>query len=392
MILTAGQQKVLLDFASGENILLLGDPGTGKSTLIETIVNKANKRGLNVARTASTGIAAQLIGGRTIHSLLKAIPRIMKTEAVDYDEKASGLANIDVLIIDEISMLGQKFICYLYNCLAHAGRHIQLILAGDFFQLPPVKDCYAFTSPCWNNLNLRPNILTEVVRQKDTEFVQNINLLKYGDKRCLNYLLSHSSSAPLNGHIAICATRYDAQLINRAQLEELPGIPQVYLSECEGTVSTADTQIEDCLVIKDGMRVMSIINGTEYSNGSLGTVLRHTPDTVEVLFDSGADICFEKICFTVERTDRSGETVKLWQIPLRPAYAITIHKSQGQTFEYLNIDGTKCWAPGQLYVAVSRAKRIEGIHFLTPIKEGNIRTNPTVLRFYEKLESQMKGS
>ena len=78
-------------------------------------------------------------------------------------------------------------------------------------------------------------------------------------------------------------------------------------------------------------------------------------------------------------------TTDVWQIPIRPAYAITIHKSQGQTFQYVNIDGTRCWAPGQLYVAVSRARKIEGIHFLTPIKHCNIKTDPAVIRFYGQL-------
>ena len=171
------------------------------------------------------------------------------------------------------------------------------------------------------------------------------------------------------------------------RIEELPGESQVYQAEYEGNVLISETQIVEFLVIKDGMRVMSIINGSEYRNGSLGTVLHHTSDTVEVLFDNGAEICFQKTCFSVDREDGTGEEAKVWQIPLRPAYAITIHKSQGQTFDYLNIDGTKCWAPGQLYVAVSRARRIDGIHFLTPIKERNIRTDPTVLRFYETLKN-----
>lgn len=121
------------------------------------------------------------------------------------------------------------------------------------------------------------------------------------------------------------------------------------------------------------------------NNGSLGTVVSLDQSYVEVLFDNNWKVCFGKRNFTVDRRDIPGKTTDVWQIPIRPAYAITIHKSQGQTFQYVNIDGTRCWAPGQLYVAVSRARKIEGIHFLTPIKHCNIKTDPAVIRFYEQL-------
>ena len=386
MWLTEGQKHALQVFNSGENILLLGDPGTGKSALISAIVEEAASNGKNVARTASTGIAAQLINGRTIHSLLKAYPR-MNLNHIDYDKKTTNLENIDVLIIDEISMIGSSFIEYLYKCLAHTGHRIQLVLVGDFFQLPPVKDSYAFTSPYWNMLYLTPCILTEVVRQKDREFIQNITLLKYGDRSCLPYLLSHSSPLPLAGQISVCARKGDAQQINKMALEMLFGAPQIYTANYNGTVSFSDLQIEKYLIVKIGMRVMSVINGYGYSNGSLGTVTNLDTNSVEVLFDNGNTVCFSKVPFTVERKDILGNTTELWQIPLRPASAITIHKSQGQTFKNVNIDGTKCWAPGQLYVAVSRACDIKGIHFLTPIRDGNIKIDPAVVKFYNNLKS-----
>ena len=157
------------------------------------------------------------------------------------------------------------------------------------------------------------------------------------------------------------------------------------MADYTGSINETDLRVEECLVIKNGMRVMSVINGSRYSNGSLGTVINFNANYVEVLFDTGISATFEKKCFSVERKDVLGETTGLWQIPLCPAYAITIHKSQGQTFDYVNIDGTKCWSPGQLYVAVSRARSIQGIHFLTPIRQGNIKTDPVVIRFYNTL-------
>ena len=373
MVLTNSQKKAINTFNSGNNILLLGDPGTGKSTLISEMVKKAEEKDLVVARTASTGIAAQLIGGHTIHSLLKAYPR-MDTANIDYDAKTVKLKDVDVLIIDEISMIGSAFVEYLYECLRYVERPIQLIMVGDFFQLRPVKDRYAFESLYWDRLNLTPCMLTEVIRQKDKEFIENINLLKYGDARCLDYLLTHSSKEELEGEISICAKREDAESINGRMLEKLSGKPGIFAANYEGKVSFSDLQIEEYLLVKKDMRVMSIINGDGFSNGSMGKVIDFDEESVEVMFDSGVNVRFERTRFQVERKDIIGVTTELFQIPLRPAYAITIHKSQGQTFKNVNIDGTKCWAEGQLYVAVSRACSIEGIHFLTPISKTNIKT------------------
>ena len=384
MQLTKGQQNALSAFRSGKNILLLGDSGTGKTTLISAIVEEAQSKGLRVAKTASTGIAAQLIGGRTIHSFLKAYPK-MDFSKIDYRQKISELENVDVLIIDEISMLNSSFIEYMYRCLECLSHSVQLILVGDFFQLPPVKGHYAFESFCWNSLNLTPCILTEVIRQDDNEFIKHLNLLKYGDSSCLEYFLSNSSPKPISGQISICAKRAAADRINKAEINKLNGKQQIYQTNYDGTVSSSDIPIEECLIIKPGMRVMSLINGTGYSNGSLGTVINCDPKTVLVHFDNGKTFRFGRACFSVERSDLIGTTTEIWQIPLRPAYAITIHKSQGQTFDNVNIDGTECWASGQLYVAISRARRIEGIHFLTPINKNNIKTNPLVVDFYKSL-------
>ena len=388
MKLTNGQQHALEMFSSGKNLLLLGDSGTGKSTLVSAIVKEAQAKGKKVAMTASTGIAAQLIGGRTVHSLLRAYPG-MSLNGIDYAKKVVGLEDISVLIIDEISMIGSSFIEYLYNCLNCAGHHIQLVVVGDFFQLPPVKDAYAFTSSYWKALDLTPCILTEIIRQKDADFIHNIRLLQYGDKSCLDYLLSHSSPTAFADQISICAKRRDAWLINKTELDKLDGPTQIYMANYEGQISESDLRVEKSFIAKKGMRVMCVVNGPTFSNGSLGTITSLGRDSVQVLFDNGQSVNFGKVCFSVERKDILGRTTDLWQIPLCPAYAITIHKSQGQTFRYINIDGTKCWAPGQLYVAVSRATCIEGIHFLTPIKDENIKTDSAVIEFYKGLEHKL---
>lgn len=132
--LTQDQQNVLEKFKRGENLLILGDSGTGKSTVIFHIVETAKATGRKVAVTATTGIAAQLIGGRTIRKLLKYYPG-MNYNNVFYEEKVGFLEDVDVIIVDEISMMGRCFTDYFYNCLMHVDHPIQLIFSGDFFQL-----------------------------------------------------------------------------------------------------------------------------------------------------------------------------------------------------------------------------------------------------------------
>ena len=214
---TKGQLNAFRTLMSENNTLLLGSSGTGKTTVIERYIKYARSQGKTVAVTASTGIAAQLIDGCTIHSFLHYIPGT-NIHTTDYRLKVEALWYVDILIIDEISMLGMAFIEYLSRCITQVTRHIQLVIAGDFFQLPPVKDAYAFKSSWWEGLNLVPCVLTEVVRQSDSEFIHNLNLLKYGDCSCLEYFRTHSSPVPIKDQITVCATRFSAQQLNEAEI------------------------------------------------------------------------------------------------------------------------------------------------------------------------------
>ena len=386
MILTAGQQKALRALMSGENTLLLGSAGTGKTTVLEEFIKFAEKQGKKIAVTASTGIAAQLIEGWTIHRFLHYTPGTDIHNA-NYTQKAENLWYADVLIIDEISMIGRRLMEYIGRCIAQVTRPVQLVLVGDFYQLPPVQDRYAFTSPWWFGLNLTPCVLTEVVRQSDAEFIHNLDLLKYGDSSCLDFFRTHASSIPIKDQITVCATRHSAQEINEIEINRLSGPSQVFPAEYEGEVCISDLIIEDILLVKKGMRIMSVVNGNGFSNGSLGTVTGFGEAAIEVLFDNGYKHTFKREHFSAAYKGLSYSDADVKQFPLIPAYAITIHKSQGQTFGSINIDGGGCWAPGQLYVAISRARSIEGIHFLSPIRKWNVKTDPSVRSFYDNLKA-----
>ena len=363
-----------------------GGAGVGKSFLVKEMIAKAQDEGRNVAVTASTGLAASLLpGGRTIHSFLKAFP-FVDLNTVDFKEKSQNLEGIDLLIIDEISMLGKRFIPFLYNCLEAAERKIQLILVGDFFQLPPVKDDYAFKSSYWNWLKLEPCILHEVVRQKNEEMIYNLNKLKYGDAGCIPYFMSHSSRSFFEDQITICTKRESVRRLNQLKLDQIAGRAYTYTAYGDEKAFDSYAPIEKDLILKEGARVMATVNGEGFSNGSLGTVTELQCDSINVLFDNGFEINIFRRSFESGKLDKDGNKTFIQQFPLRLAYAITIHKAQGQTFKYVNIDASSCFAPGQLYVAVSRAKSIEHIHFINPINSESIKTDPSVVQFYKKMD------
>lgn len=383
---TQDQAYAYSAFCKGKSIFLTGDAGTGKSMLVKEMIAKAQADGRRVAVTASTGIAASLLpGGRTIHSFLHAYPG-MKLSNINYLEKIDRLADTDVLIIDEISILGDVFLPYLYNCLCAANKRIQLVVVGDFFQIPPINDAYAFQSPYWEKLKLTPCVLHEIVRQSDKEMIRNLNMLKFGDARCLPYFLSHSSAVPFDNQITICAKSDEAKRINQAVLSQIEGVARTYLAEYDDQRIKTDYPIDDQIEVKVGARVMAIVNSTEYVNGSLGTVTELCDDSIEVQFDNGVKAKIKRHTFDTGRYTAGGERITVRQFPLRLAHAITIHKAQGQTFEFVNIDGASCWERGQLYVAISRAKAVERIHFTRPITDRNIRTDKDVIDFYMKLE------
>ena len=385
---TNDQAKAFSLFQTGANLFLTGNPGSGKSALAKEMIASAGAVGAIAVITASTGLAASLIpGGRTIHSLLQMYPG-MDYYNVDLKDKAKILENADILVIDEISMLGKRFMPYLYNCLEAAGHKIQLIMIGDFFQLPPVKDDYAFKSAYWNLLRLNPCVLHEVVRQKDEELVRNLNRMRYGDAGCIPYFMTHSSPTAFEDQITICAKNDSVNRINQLRLDQLKGAAYTFAAQCSESSFDGEIPAEKDLILKEGARVMATVNDKDFCNGSLGTVTNLQCDSIDVLFDNGKEITLFRRSFETGKLDQNGRKKAIWQFPLRLAYAITIHKSQGQTFKYVNIDGSSCFAPGQLYVAVSRAESIDHIHFMSPIQKSSIIADCSVKHFYQTIENR----
>ncbi|MCR5716911.1 MAG: AAA family ATPase [Lachnospiraceae bacterium] len=402
LTLTEDQGATLFSLFSGKNIFLSGEPGTGKTFLLETYIMMQRELGRGVAITATTGIAAVNLDpcARTIHSLLRFIPDF-KGE-YDYEKCCKELTANHTLIIDEVSMLTPDIASHLAKCLHTIEREHwpQIVVCGDFHQLPPVikepqKKVYAFELPFWKELDLQPMILHQVVRQQDPVFIDHLRRIRNGDPFAVRYFNECANKEFLEQGVILCTKNVTASRYNRRAMEALPGEEKSYRleKEIEGIPNLKDFPFDPVIRLKVGMKVMTLVNNYEkgYRNGSIGVVKEMHDRMIVVEFSNGLCVEIERVSQSVQNMDpkSKNEVMIVNQFPLRAAYAITIHKSQGLTFENVNIDAPDCWDYGQLYVALSRAKSISGIHLMDPIRQSCVRTSPRVLTFYQTLEKQV---
>lgn len=412
MGLTASQEYALAQIEDGENVFLTGEAGTGKSYVIKEFMKATDK---NVLLCAPTGIAAIQIGGETLHRAF-GIP----VHPLGPDEKtypSEVIKNTDVLIIDEISMVRFDVFSYVSRTLLKLKKQVQLIVVGDFFQLPPVvtaKDSeilkklwdgkllfgfsggFAFEANEWNIWNFKTVWLTEILRQEDEAYVGLLNHVRMGNRLALNYFNAYCSTNGISDKgIYLCGLNKTATELNDSKLNALEGKAKIYKGVTLGNFG--DKPAPEELQLKVGARVMSLLNSHDksepYKNGSLGTVVALESNAVIVQFDE-----FEKqsligenewlnIEYTVVKDGKgkkklSTKTIGTYrQIPLRIAYAITIHKSQGQTFNDVNLDPYS-FTHGQLYVALSRCRRLKDLHLTRLIQENWLIIDKSVQDFY----------
>lgn len=378
-----------------ENVLLIGAAGTAKSTLmnryIESLSKKEKKKTVIVA---PTGFAAQHINGTTIHYAFKLGIGVLEPNEIESVPKE--LHKMKRIIIDEISMVRVdlfeqvirtiRFIEQKYN------RRIQIILCGDFGQISPVvskkdqkilkqhwpnaKDFYPYESQLWGELNLKRIMLTHVFRQTDKVFREHLDAIKYGDLNSLDWFNKNC----LNKHyspnaICICAKNKDVDAYNQMQLDRHITKKSFTYVAIENGVNEADEL--PCpreITICEDARVMFICNDKEYKNGNLGSVLFVNEDVITVAVDGGDIIGVKRKKFHLD----SGGTYE--QFPLVLGFAITANKCQGCSFDEI-IVMPGFFAPSQLYVALSRCRKLEGLCIMKPLTERDLVVNLQALGY-----------
>jgi ATP-dependent exoDNAse (exonuclease V) alpha subunit len=383
------QTLALSIMLSGESVFLTGPAGTGKTYVLKEFINLSRGSGKNVAVTATTGIAATHLGGSTIHSWSGiGVHDFIPHGFFDHLSKTRReiIEKTDVLIIDEISMMHD----YRFDMIDEIARvvrrndepfgGIQLIISGDFFQLPPVNrnnieggSQFAIMSNAWQQLDPVVCYLEDQFRQNDDKLLDILVALREGDIRRhhAESLMNRIGIDPENSVTELHTTNSDVDFINETMLAELPGDEISYARVETGSKNYVDTLTKSVLApenlrLKIGAFVMAVKNSPDkkFANGSLGEVVGFAPHTDYpiVKFQNGNEITM--LPDTWELRDGERKRASITQIPLRLAWAITVHKSQGMTLDAARIDLRRAFVEGMGYVALSRVKNLENLYLV----------------------------
>ncbi len=404
---------------SSQNIFITGKAGTGKSTFI-SIARRTSKK--KIAVLSPTGLSAINVKGQTIHSFFHFPPRLITRDTVlNFKGNDRVYRDLDAIIIDEVSMVRADMLDGIDIFLREFGRSgtlpfggAQIILVGDLYQLPPVvteeekpiinklyKTPYFFSSDVFSNNKFKTIEFTHIFRQRDPEFINFLNLVRTGnitsdDLRPLNKNVTDSLN---DKHVTLTTTNRVAQGINDQHLAEIDSKLFQFNAAVEGDFPTLGKSlpIELELKLKSGARVMFVKNdkGKQWLNGTLGTVKEVDENMIKIKIDDAeggkvVEVGKEeweniKYEYDAEKRQVEGKVLgKLIQYPVRLAWAITIHKSQGMTFNNINLDFSKSpFAHGQTYVALSRSRSMKGISLTQEIWPNDVIVDEDINNFFE---------
>jgi len=437
-VLSAEQEELFrLIEDTREHVFVTGRAGTGKSTLLQHL---AWHTAMQIAVCAPTGVAALNVEGQTIHSLFRLPIGLIAQSDIDQTDATRKILNaIDTLVIDEISMVNADLMDAMDRALRQArGRRgepfggVQIVMFGDPYQLAPVpprgdelryvhdhyRSFWFFDAHVWvgesagdgmidvgshgADLNIRE--LRDIHRQSDPAFKAMLNAVRHGRvtadiAKVLNDTGARRPPEPALGETPVItlATRNDiVNSINKRHLDALAGRAQTARAEISGDFGRGDVYPAEVeLQLKVGAQVMFLRNdvgsyeGPRWVNGTIGTVTRIAGGSVRVEVDGEAhDVepaVWERFRYAYDPGSKSLSreiVAEFTQFPLRLAWAVTIHKSQGQTYDRAIVDlGSGAFAPGQTYVALSRLTSLEGLYLSRPLRPSDIRVDPDVQRF-----------
>lgn len=419
--LSKTQKKVIDFFEQRKNLFVSGGAGTGKSYLLNLLKRNYAKYGLEV--TASTGIAALNVGGSTIYSWagigLGNMPpeQILENiNSVKFSKIRQRIRKATALAIDEISMISSEIFEILNLVFQNVRQNkapmggIQILLFGDFLQLPPVTRNnenfnFCFNSKTWQDLDLQNVILNETFRQSDQKFVKILQNIRIGslNKEACDALESRLNAVDYNSIIRptiLTTHNIKVEQVNHEHLKKIP-YPEInFQAQYQGENNKIEFFRKNCIAyetlkLKVGAQVMMIKNSFQKEgiiNGSLGVIkdfsAKKSYPIVE--FSNGKIITIAPEEWVIEKFDSETKTTKIEasmiQIPLVLAWAMTIHKSQGLTLDKISCDLSDVFSPGQAYVALSRARTLDGI-FIKSLNLQKIIANEEAVKFYNNLES-----
>ena len=419
-----------------QSVFLTGKAGTGKSTFLKYIRDNIKKKYVVLA---PTGIAAVNVGGVTMHSFFRiplkpllpddpdfAVKRLR--ERMKYPKDLRKLIKeLELIIIDEISMVRADVIDFIDKILRVYSSNMrepfggkQLLLVGDIFQLEPVvtsdmrevlrthyQNSYFFSANAFSQIEIVPIELKKIYRQNDSQFISMLDRIRMGrplqeDVLKLNQRVFERDSASTSDDkmVMTLATRRDmVDTINENRLKELSSKEMTYTGQITGDFPENSLPTTMELTIKVGAQVVFIKNDREkrWVNGSIGKIVKAKKNSIEIELESGAKYAVEKAVWENivykydEKTNRVIENVigTFEQYPIKLAWAWTVHKSQGLTFNNVVIDiGRGAFSSGQTYVALSRCRSFEGMQLRSTVSERDIFVNPSIIEFSRQFNNQ----
>ncbi len=414
------KEKLLISLQKGTNIFLTGGAGVGKTTLTTQVIEYYEAEAKKVAKLASTGMAATLIGGQTLHSFFDLG---ICSDIEDLERQGKGtlkkkiqklIRAMNLIIIDEISMVSAPLFEMIRLRLLQAEYKGVLMLVGDFLQLPPVVRGYgevnfAFESESWKEFHFETITLSEVYRTDDRDFIKILDAIRFSQVGEAEHYYLHQLIKPIPEDLIHYTYLYgknaSASRHNEVQLGFIDSDERSYEAQIvrhdKNTKDTEierffnDARIEKKMRLKAGAPILFTRNSWNYFNGERGVLIKMDETALHVRKSDGIVVKLETV--SVSKSIWKEKTIKgkkelvetelftVYQFPVQLAFAITIHKSQGMSLEDLIIDTTEIFAPSQFYVAISRAVSPHRLILKQPLKDWKYLAfvNPKALEFVQ---------